>query len=48
MQGKEKNPEKLPVRRIISNYAYLLRYAFGKDASLVVFIFMAFTLGGVG
>ena len=48
MQGKEKNPEKLPVRRIISNYFYLLCYAFEKDASLVLFIFVAFILGGVG
>jgi len=48
MRGKEKNPEKLPVRRIVSNYFYLLHYAFEKDASLVLFIFLAFTLGGVG
>lgn len=47
----KENPDstkKLPLRRIASNYAYLLRYAFGKDAPLILAIFAAFTLGGVG
>lgn len=48
MQDKEKKQEKLPVRRILSNYVYLLRYAFKKDAALVFWIFMVFTLSGVG
>ncbi|MDE6852004.1 MAG: ABC transporter ATP-binding protein/permease [Lachnospiraceae bacterium] len=48
MHSTEKNPEKLPFRRILSNYAYLLRYAFQKDASLIILIFATFTLGGVG
>ncbi len=48
MQDKEKKSEKLPIRRILSNYMYLLRYAFRKDAPLIVFIFMSFTLAGVG
>ncbi|MDE6567084.1 MAG: ABC transporter ATP-binding protein/permease, partial [Lachnospiraceae bacterium] len=48
MQSKEKNPEKLPPKRIISNYFYLLRYAFQKDMSLIIMIFATFTLGGVG
>ena len=48
MQSKEKNPEKLPPKRIISNYFYLLRYAFQKDTSLIIMIFATFTLGGVG
>lgn len=45
---KDKNPEKLPISRILSNYAYLLRYAFEKDASLIFIIFASFTAGGVG
>lgn len=48
MQGKENHAKKLSVSRILSNYIYLLRYAFQKDASLVGLIFAAFTLGGVG
>lgn len=44
----EKTQEKLPISRILSNYAYLLRYAFHKDASLIFLIFAAFVLGGVG
>ncbi|MDE5892114.1 MAG: ABC transporter ATP-binding protein/permease, partial [Acetatifactor sp.] len=48
MQDKKNNTEKLPIRRILSNYTYLLRYAFRKDASLVGLVFAAFTLGGVG
>lgn len=48
MPNKEKNPEKLPIGRILSNYGYLLRYAFRKDASLIILIFAAFTVGGVG
>ena len=35
MQNKDKNPEKLPLSRILSNYFYLLHYAFKKDASLI-------------
>lgn len=45
--GKE-TQEKLPISRILSNYAYLLQYAFRKDASLIFLIFAAFVLGGVG
>ncbi len=48
MQSKGKNTEKLPIGRILSNYTYLLRHAFRKDASLVGLVFGAFTLGGVG
>ena len=48
MQNKERNPENLPIMRIISNYGYLLRYAFRKDASLIFLIFASFTLAGVG
>lgn len=44
----EKTQEKLPISRILSNYAYLLRYAFRKDAGLIFMIFTAFVLGGVG
>lgn len=40
--------EKLPVSRIISNYWYLLKYAFNKDASLIVLLFAVYTAGGVG
>lgn len=40
--------EKLPVSRILSNYIYLLKYAFRKDASLIIMIFAAFVAGGVG
>lgn len=45
--GKE-TQEKLPISRILSNYVYLLQYAFRKDASLIFLIFAAFVLGGVG
>ena len=45
--GKETR-EKLPISRILSNYVYLLKYAFRKDASLIFMIFAAFVLGGVG
>lgn len=48
MQSKERNPENLPIMRIISNYGYLLRYAFQKDGSLILLIFASFTLAGVG
>lgn len=48
MQDKGKKTESLPIRRILSNYIYLLRYAFQKDASLIIMIFTTFTLGGVG
>lgn len=30
--------EKLPISRILSNYVYLLKYAFGKDAGLILMI----------
>lgn len=49
MQNKSKDTkEKLPISRILSNYAYLLKYAFGKDASLIVLIFTTFVFCGVG
>lgn len=49
MQNKnEKKPEKLPISRILSNYLYLLQYAFRKDATLILLIFSAYVLGGVG
>lgn len=48
MHGEEKNPEKLPVSRILSNYVYLLRYAFRKDAPLIASIFVTYILSGVG
>lgn len=48
MRSKEKNKEKLPIGRILSNYAYLLRHAFRKDAALTGLVFGAFTLSGVG
>lgn len=49
MQNKGKETqEKLPISRILSNYVYLLKYAFRKDASLIFMIFAAFVLGGVG
>ncbi|MCH5269051.1 MAG: ABC transporter ATP-binding protein [Lachnospiraceae bacterium] len=48
MHNKEKNPENLPIKRILSNYVYLLRYAMKKDANLIMCIFASFTLGGVG
>lgn len=44
----EKTQEKIPISRILSNYVYLLQYAFRKDASLIFMIFAAFVLGGVG
>lgn len=44
----EKTQEKIPISRILSNYAYLLQYAFRKDAALIFMIFAAFVLGGVG
>lgn len=40
--------EKIPISRILSNYIYLLQYAFSKDASLILLIFAAFVVGGVG
>ena len=40
--------EKLPVSRILSNYVYLLKYAFGKDARLILMIFFSFISVGVG
>lgn len=40
--------EKIPISRILSNYLYLLQYAFSKDASLILLIFAAFVVGGVG
>lgn len=48
MPNREKEQEKLPISRILSNYLYLLKYAFKKDASLIVIIFGVFTVGGVG
>lgn len=48
MPGKRMKSEKLPIRRILSNYLYLLRYAFQKDAVLIIVIFLSFTLAGVG
>lgn len=39
---------KLPIGRILSNYVYLLKYAFSKDASLIFMIFSVFVIGGVG
>lgn len=49
MQDNSKNTqEKLPVSRILSNYFYLLKYAFRKDASLIILIFASFVAGGVG
>ena len=48
MQSKEENKEKLPISRILSNYLYLLKYAFKKDAGLVWIIFGVFTVAGVG
>ena len=46
--NSEKNKENLPISRILSNYIYLLKYAFRKDASLIIMIFTAFVAGGVG
>ncbi len=40
--------EKLPVSRVLSNYVYLLKYAFGKDARLILMIFFSFISAGVG
>lgn len=49
MQNNSKNnQEKLPVSRILSNYFYLLKYAFRKDAFLIILIFVSFVAGGVG
>lgn len=40
--------EKLPISRILSNYVYLLKYAFGKDTGLILMIFFSFISAGVG
>lgn len=48
MQSREENKEKLPISRILSNYAYLLKYAFKKDAGMVWIVFGVFTVAGVG
>ncbi len=40
--------DKLPVKRIISNYIYLLKYAFSKDALLIITLFAVYTTAGVG
>ena len=40
--------EKLPVSRILSNYVFLFKYAFGKDARLILMIFFSFISAGVG
>lgn len=45
---KETKKEKISVFRILSNYAYLLRYAGKKDALLIYGIFFSFLVGGVG
>lgn len=45
---QNKSEEKLPVSRILSNYLYILKYAFRKDASLIFIIFMTFVTSGVG
>lgn len=44
----DKTQEKLPASRILSNYVYLLQYAFHKDAALIFMIFAAFVSSGVG
>lgn len=44
----EETREKLPISRILSNYAYLLKYAFGKDAMLIFMIFFSSIAAGVG
>ena len=44
----DKTKEKISIGRIISNYIYILKYAFKKDASLILLIFGAMTAGGVG
>lgn len=46
--SSEIKQEKLPISRILSNYIYLLKYAFSKDASLILLIFISFVVGGVG
>ena len=48
MPTKEKNQEKIPITRILSNYFYLLKYAFKKDAGMVWMIFGMYTVAGVG
>lgn len=48
MPTKEKNQEKIPITRILSNYFYLLKYAFIKDAGMVWMIFGMYTVAGVG
>lgn len=48
MENKTEQKEKLPIRRILSNYAYLLRYAFQKDATVILVIFGMYVAGGVG
>jgi len=40
--------EKLPVKRVLSNYIYLLKYAFSIDASLIILVFVVFVVSGVG
>lgn len=48
MHNQENKQENLPVSRILSNYFYLLKFAFHKDAFLVIMIFGVFTIAGVG
>lgn len=48
MHNKQNKKEKIPISRILSNYFYLLKYAFQKDAGLVWMIFGVFTVAGVG
>lgn len=40
--------EKLSIRRILSNYAYLLKYSFRIDAVLIIQIFTVLVASGVG
>lgn len=40
--------EKLPARRVLNNYIYLLKYAFSIDAPLIILIFVVFVVSGVG
>lgn len=48
MHNQENKEEKIPISRILSNYFYLLKFAFQKDAFLVLMIFGVFTIAGVG
>lgn len=48
MQTSKDSKEKIPISRILSNYFYLLKYAFQKDAGMVWMVFGIFTVSGVG